>query len=155
SSSKPNSLTTETWGLSIYSTIPVTWLSLSLYRFGTYTHGLFKKLGIPGPTPLPFFGNILSYRKGIWDFDKKCFKKYGKTWGFYEGRLPALAITDPDMIKTVLVKECYSVFTNRRTFGPEGFMKNAIIRSEDEQWKRIRTLLTPTFTSGKLKEVRN
>uniref|UniRef100_A0A8C4LF46 Cytochrome P450 3A n=1 Tax=Equus asinus TaxID=9793 RepID=A0A8C4LF46_EQUAS len=137
----------------IYSTIPVTWLSLSLYRFGTYTHGLFKKLGIPGPTPLPFFGNILSYRKGIWDFDKKCFKKYGKTWGFYEGRLPALAITDPDMIKTVLVKECYSVFTNRRTFGPEGFMKNAIIRSEDEQWKRIRTLLTPTFTSGKLKEM--
>ncbi|XP_070340406.1 cytochrome P450 3A12-like [Equus asinus] len=141
----PN-FSTETWVLLATSLV-------FLYLFGTYTHGLFKKLGIPGPTPLPFFGNILSYRKGIWDFDKKCFKKYGKTWGFYEGRLPALAITDPDMIKTVLVKECYSVFTNRRTFGPEGFMKNAIIRSEDEQWKRIRTLLTPTFTSGKLKEM--
>uniref|UniRef100_F6SQM5 Cytochrome P450 3A n=1 Tax=Equus caballus TaxID=9796 RepID=F6SQM5_HORSE len=135
-----------------------TWVLLAtslvlLYLYGTYTHGLFKKLGIPGPTPLPFFGNVLSYHKGIWDFDKKCFEKYGKMWGTYHGTKPVLAITDPDMIKTVLVKECYSVFTNRRPFGPFGFMKSAISLSEDEQWKRIRTLLSPTFTSGKLKEM--
>ena len=37
--------------------------SLSLYRYGTYSHGLFKKLGVPGPRPLPYFGNVLSYRK--------------------------------------------------------------------------------------------
>ena len=35
-----------------------------------------------------------------------------------------------------------------------GIMKNAISVAEDEQWKRIRTLLSPAFTSGKLKEVR-
>lgn len=46
-----------------YPIIPVTWKSLSLCRYGTYTHGLFKKLGIPGPTPLPFFGTVLAYRK--------------------------------------------------------------------------------------------
>lgn len=43
--------------------IPVTWQSLLLCRYGTSTHGQFKKLGIPGPTPLPFFGTILAYRK--------------------------------------------------------------------------------------------
>lgn len=32
----------------------------------------------------------------------------------FEGKHPLLVITDPDMIKTVLVKECYSVFTNWR-----------------------------------------
>ncbi|XP_070086710.1 cytochrome P450 3A12 isoform X3 [Equus przewalskii] len=135
-----------------------TWVLLAtslvlLYLYGTYTHGLFKKLGIPGPTPLPFLGTVLGYLKGFWDFDKKCFKKYGSMWGIYDGPQPVLAITDPDMIKTVLVKECYSVFTNRRSLGPVGFMKNAISLSEDEQWKRIRTLLSPTFTSGKLKEM--
>ncbi|XP_036176814.1 cytochrome P450 3A12-like isoform X4 [Myotis myotis] len=32
-------------------------------------------------------------------------------------------------------------------------MKSAISVAEDETWKRIRTLLSPTFTSGKLKEM--
>ncbi|XP_060029341.1 cytochrome P450 3A12-like isoform X2 [Erinaceus europaeus] len=72
---------------------------------------------------------------------------------FYDGRTPVLATMDPDMIKTVLVKECYSVFTNRRMLGPVGFMKSAISLSEDEEWKRIRSLLSPAFTSGKLKEM--
>uniref|UniRef100_A0A8D1KET6 unspecific monooxygenase n=1 Tax=Sus scrofa TaxID=9823 RepID=A0A8D1KET6_PIG len=31
--------------------------------YGTYSHGLFKKLGIPGPKPLPYFGSVLEYRK--------------------------------------------------------------------------------------------
>ncbi|KAM5228528.1 cytochrome P450 3A9-like isoform 1-T1 [Ctenodactylus gundi] len=135
-----------------------TWILLAtalflLYLYGTYPYRLFKQLGIPGPKPLPFCGTILSYSKGFWVFDTECYKKYGKIWGFYEGRLPALAITEPHMIKTVLVKECYSAFTNHRVFGPVGFMKSALSLSEDEEWKRIRTLLSPTFTSGKLKEM--
>ncbi|TKC33295.1 hypothetical protein EI555_005879, partial [Monodon monoceros] len=39
------------------------------------------------------------------------------------------------------------------SFGPVGILKNAISMSEDEQWKRLRSLLSPAFTSGKLKEM--
>uniref|UniRef100_A0A8C0GPA8 unspecific monooxygenase n=1 Tax=Chelonoidis abingdonii TaxID=106734 RepID=A0A8C0GPA8_CHEAB len=132
-----------------YSSEAYHWLFLLFYRYGIWPYGLFKKLGIPGPTPLPFFGTTLEYRKGMVDFDKNCFQKYGKIWGLYDGRQPVLAILDSTLIKTVLVKECYTTFTNRRV----GVLKSAISIAEDEQWKRIRTVLSPTFTSGKLKEM--
>ncbi|XP_075384705.1 cytochrome P450 3A4-like [Tenrec ecaudatus] len=139
-------LSTETWVLLATSLV-------LLYLYGTHNHGVLKKLGIPGPKPLPFFGTVLGYRMGIWDFDLKYSKKFGKLWGFYDGQQPVIVITDPVMIKAIMVKECYSVFTNRRSFGPMGFMKSAISLAEDDQWKRLRTLLSPTFTSGKLKEM--
>ncbi|NXS18720.1 CP3A9 protein, partial [Mystacornis crossleyi] len=128
-------------------------LSFLTHRYGTWPFGLFKKLGIPGPRPLPFFGTCLEYRKGFLDFDSECFKKYGKIWGIYDGRQPTLAVTDPQIIKSVLVKDCYTTFTNRRRTDLAGVLTNAISLAEDEHWKRLRTVLSPTFTSGKLKEM--
>ncbi|NXT38910.1 CP3AC protein, partial [Pelecanoides urinatrix] len=124
-----------------------------LDSYGIWPFQVFKKLGIPGPRPLPFLGTMLEYRHGILNFDQMCFEKYGKIWGLFEGRQPVLAILDPILIKNVLVKECYTIFTNRRNLGLNGILDSAISVAEDEKWKRIRTVLSPTFTSGKLKEM--
>uniref|UniRef100_A0AAQ5ZW07 unspecific monooxygenase n=1 Tax=Amphiprion ocellaris TaxID=80972 RepID=A0AAQ5ZW07_AMPOC len=125
-----------------------------IHRYGYAPYGFFKKIGIKGPRPLPFIGTFLEYRQGIHNFDTKCFEKYGKMWGLYDGRQPLLAIMDTAMIKTILVKECYSVFTNRRDFGLNGPLRDAVSVVEDEEWKRIRSVLSPSFTSGRLKEVK-
>ncbi|KAF7243115.1 Cytochrome P450 3A9 [Varanus komodoensis] len=124
-----------------------------LLIYGVWPYRVFRNMDIPGPTPFPFFGTALAYRHGQVEVDKECFKKYGSTWRFFDGRQPVLAITDPALIKIVLVKECFSTFTNRRRFGPTGKLSKAVSTAEDEQWKRIRTVLSPTFTSGKLKEM--
>lgn len=105
----------------------------------------------------------------------------------YDGRQPLLCVMDTAMIKTILIKECYSVFTNRRVrnkyiwgnrvsvlvsehslkkttsvcvcvclvqdLGLNGPLRDAVSVTEDEQWKRIRGILSPSFTSGRLKEV--
>ncbi|KAM6982456.1 cytochrome P450 3A40-like [Tautogolabrus adspersus] len=136
----------ETWTL-----IAFVITLIGVYGYAPY--GFFKKLGIPGPKPLPFIGTFLEYRKGIHNFDTDCYKKYGKVWGTYDGRQPVLAIMDTAMIKTILVKECYSVFTNRRDFGLNGPLRDAVSIVEDENWRRIRSILSPSFTSGRLKEM--
>ncbi|XP_065500652.1 cytochrome P450 3A21-like [Caloenas nicobarica] len=137
---------TETWA------ILVIFVAL-LFTYGTWPFNLFKKLGIPGPRPLPFIGTSMEYRKGLLEYDTECFQKYGKIWGIYDGRQPVLAVTDPQIIKAVLVKEFYSTFTNRRNLDLVGMLRDAVSIAEDEQWKRLRTVLSPTFTSGKLKEM--
>ncbi|KAL6119660.1 cyp3a7 [Pungitius sinensis] len=139
-------LSVETWTLIVFFVTLVT-----VYGYAPY--GFFKKLGIPGPKPLPFIGTFLEYRKGIHNFDTECYEKYGKVWGIYDGRIPVLATMDTAMIKSILVKECYSNFTNRRDFGLNGALRDAITVVEDEEWKRIRSILSPSFTSGRLKEM--
>ncbi|XP_071461843.1 cytochrome P450 3A19-like [Marmota flaviventris] len=60
-------------------------VSLSLYRYRTSSHGLFKKMRMPGPTPLPLFGTFCT------------------TGRLCDDPQSMLVIADPEMIKTVMV----------------------------------------------------
>ncbi|KAM7394532.1 hypothetical protein PAMP_021329 [Pampus punctatissimus] len=85
----------ETW------TLVVALITL-FFVYAYWPYGTFKKLGIPGPKPVPFFGTMLAYRK------------------------------------------------NLRLNGP---LYDAVSIAEDDQWRRIRSVLSPSFTSGRLKEM--
>ncbi|KAK2818354.1 hypothetical protein Q7C36_022287 [Tachysurus vachellii] len=140
------SFSAETWALILI------FISL-LLLYGYWPYSLFKRLGVSGPKPVPFFGTMLEYRKGMHNFDMECFQKYGKIWGMYDARQPVLCIMDTEIIKSVLIKECYSLFTNRRNFRLNGPLYDAVSIIEDEDWRRIRSVLSPSFTSGRLKEM--
>ncbi|XP_064194247.1 cytochrome P450 3A40-like [Anguilla rostrata] len=124
-----------------------------LIVYGYWPYGVFKKLGIPGPKPSPFFGSVFEYDKGLHQMDMRCFKTYGRLWGVYEGRLPLLCTVDTRMIKTVLVKECFSYFINRRDFSFNGPFDDAVSNARGEDWKQKRSLLSPLFSSGRIKEM--
>ncbi|XP_062388941.1 cytochrome P450 3A40-like [Sardina pilchardus] len=141
------SFSVETWSLLV---LFVTLLLI----YGTWPYGYFKNLGITGPRPWPFLGSFGSMMtQGFIKFDAECLQKYGKMWGIFEGRSPMLMVLDTGVIKTVMVKEFYTSFTNRRKGQFSGALADAITSVEDEKWKRIRNSLSPTFTSGRMREV--
>ncbi|XP_043945199.1 cytochrome P450 3A2-like [Protopterus annectens] len=140
------SLSAETWTL-------IATFILLLLIYGVWPYGFFRKLNIPGPQPLPFIGTLLSYRRGWYRFDMECYQKYGNIWGIYDGRLPLLCVMDTEMLKTILIKECLSLFTNRRKYDLKRSMDGSILVVKDEQWKKVRTAMAPGFSSGNLKEM--
>ena len=61
-------------------------------------------------------------------------------------------VLDPDMMKDVMVKD-FSNFTDRRNAGPSGnnITDNFLTTLDGQEWKRMRSVMTPTFTSGKMR----
>ncbi|XP_046632822.1 cytochrome P450 3A2-like [Daphnia pulicaria] len=138
---------------------PITWAVTVgtlyiFYRYVTSTFNYFSDQGIPGPKPMPFFGNMW----GIWksnlpEYDMSLVKKHGKVFGYYDGPQPNLWITDLELIKAIFVKD-FDHFVDRRTFN----FKTKIVRKwltvvKGKEWKDIRSSVTPAFTTGKIKRM--
>ncbi|KAK5926336.1 hypothetical protein CgunFtcFv8_021919 [Champsocephalus gunnari] len=109
-------------------------------RYGKWTHGIFEKLGIPGPKPYTYWGTVGRYHSVYYEDDIECANKYGKIWGSYEFRKPVLAVMDPDMVKAIIVKECFTYFTNRRNADLLQHMINSQTASEAKKEKQNKGL---------------
>ncbi|KAJ8928372.1 hypothetical protein NQ314_019103 [Rhamnusium bicolor] len=74
-------------------------------------------------------------------------------FGFYQFVKPILILKDPDLIKQIAVKD-FDHFTDHRTFVPEDteplWNKN-LLALKGQQWHDMRSILSPSFTSSKMR----
>ncbi|XP_046378259.2 cytochrome P450 3A13-like [Haliotis rufescens] len=120
-----------------------------IYLYGTSNYDYFKKLGIPGPTSYPFIGCSIGFT-----FYSKFYswkQQYGSVFGIFMGKTPALVISDLDILKEVLVKS-FNTFRNRMkiTIIPYPF-NLAVFFLDGAHWKRVRSIISPSFSSAKLR----
>uniref|UniRef100_A0A8C9YMG8 Thromboxane-A synthase n=1 Tax=Sander lucioperca TaxID=283035 RepID=A0A8C9YMG8_SANLU len=125
--------------------------SLSLYSI--YPFSVLSRCGIKHPKPIPFLGNLLMFRQGFFNPLSDLIKTHGRVCGYYLGRRPVVVIADPDMLRQVMVRD-FSSFPNRMTirFATKP-MTDCLLMLRNERWKRVRSILTPSFSSAKMKEM--
>jgi len=137
-----------------------TWLvtiGLAIFLFYIYTsrkHNVFKNSGIPAITPTPFLGGFPLLKKGVMQCEYDATIEHGKVAGFFLGNLPTVFCTDPDVIREIFVKR-FSEFPSRsQAAGIAQFWEKTILLCTDLHfWKFLRTIMSPTFTSGKLRKM--
>ncbi|BFZ10433.1 hypothetical protein BsWGS_13472 [Bradybaena similaris] len=132
-------------------------LAVLLYWYGSQPFGTWKKLGVSGPPPRLFVGNMIELfdeRFGVRAAIAQWQKEYGRIFGIYFYRVPILVVTDPKILKHIFVKD-FNNFVDRFVTGDgkleQRIVKKGVFFADGTDWKRIRRIMSPTFTSGKLK----
>ncbi|XP_073811907.1 cytochrome P450 6a9-like [Musca autumnalis] len=120
-------------------------------------HSYWQSLDIPCEEPHFLFGSLWGMQTKrcfweVWEQYYNRFKGSGPFAGFYWFIRPAVFVLDPELIKNILIKD-FTKFTNRGFYHNEKDdpLTGQLFLLDGAKWKNMRTKLTPTFTSGKMK----
>lgn len=125
-----------------------------LHRKLTY----FKRRGIPYDKPHPLRGNMEGYKKTrtVHEIHQEYYNKYRNSKapfvGFYLFQKPAAFVIDLELAKQILIKN-FSNFTDKGIYYNEKDdpMSAHLFNLDGPQWRLLRSKLSSTFTSGKMK----
>lgn len=130
------------------------------YFFIRQRYSYWKRLNIPFIPPHFPFGNIKELGKTM--DSSKLFEKYyhelkgsAPFGGLYFFFNPTILATNLDFIKNILVKDFNHFVGRSGVFSNEidDPLSGNIFLIDAEKWKRLRTKLTPTFTSTRIRYV--
>ncbi|KAF5273640.1 hypothetical protein FQR65_LT04640 [Abscondita terminalis] len=145
----------------IVSLIAPIWLLLILaallHTYLTRNYNYWKLRGVQSIKPKFFFGSILEIAFGRSHpglFIAKHYWKFKQPYfGFYAFTKPYLVVTDPELIKTVLIKD-FNNFSNRYFNCDEKIdpvISNGLFAIKNPTWRWLRTKLSPFLSLGKIK----
>ncbi|XP_018395595.1 PREDICTED: cytochrome P450 9e2-like [Cyphomyrmex costatus] len=117
----------------------------------------FTRNGIIQVPSVPLLGSTTSVvlrRISFYDFMLKIynFNPNAKYYGLFFTTTPVFFLRDLELIKTVLVKN-FEAFPDRRGFTDfnDSLSQKNLFSLHGEKWRHVRNLLSPSFTSSKMK----
>ncbi|XP_064471835.1 cytochrome P450 3A2-like [Ornithodoros turicata] len=86
-------------------------------------------------------------------FDVRMYKKHGKMFGIFEGMKPMLILSDPELLKQVLVKDFAELPERRRSLFMDPLLDNMMSVAPPKCWKKVRQASSPAFSTGRLSKM--
>lgn len=125
-----------------------------VYMYWKNKFNYWASKGIKGPPPIPFVGNyghfIFGNRMKI---QRKWRDTYGYIYGIYRGAKPTLVVSDPEVVRQISIKD-FDKFPNHELgLVNTELQKHFIFFMQDDHWKRVRAIMSPTFTSSKMRRM--
>nr|XP_016928956.1 cytochrome P450 9c1 [Drosophila suzukii] len=141
----------------------VAFIGLLLYKWSVNSFGYFLKRGVAHEKPIPLLGNIpWAVLMGNESFIKHSIEmhlrlKRHRVYGVYHLRDYLYYLADPELIRQVGIKS-FDTFANHRKGFSDGpndtsIMSKSLLSLRDRRWKQMRSTLTPTFTSLKIRQM--
>ncbi|RLU26968.1 hypothetical protein DMN91_000767 [Ooceraea biroi] len=118
----------------------------------------FARLKIPYVRPVPLLGNmapLIFHRMAFVHLLQKMYNLFpdAKYFGFYDFTSPVYVLRDPELINAVSIKN-FDHFTDHRNFvneDQEQIASRNLFGLRGDHWREMRKLLSPSFTSSKMK----
>ncbi|CAB3365204.1 Hypothetical predicted protein [Cloeon dipterum] len=128
------------------------------YAFLTSQFDNWKKKGVKYEPGVPFFGSLMramTLKEHMMENLDYIYKKFEgeKFVGFFQGKRASLLVRDPELIKNIIVKDFAHFYDHGFKINEEADPMEAknLFNLEGHKWKVMRSKLSPTFTSGKIK----
>jgi cytochrome P450 family 6 len=131
---------------------------LSLFHYTSKGRKYWFLKNVPFREPCPIFGNfgpMFMMRRSYTSMLQFFYNTYRKEKfvGLFQARRPTLMLIDLDIVKTVLSTE-FSNFSDRVSVSTdtqrEPLLRN-LANMSGAEWKAMRQIVTPTFSSAKMK----
>ncbi|KAM7306300.1 cytochrome P450 3A41 isoform X1 [Ixodes scapularis] len=93
-----------------------------------------------------------NFTKPLHEVALKNYRRRGRLYGSYEGFVPTLVVGDPLLLRDIYVKD-FKSFSDRIASNATGnpLWDKMMLNSPEEEWKTTRTMMSPAFTTSRLK----
>ncbi|CAG7833968.1 unnamed protein product [Allacma fusca] len=134
-------------------------IGYAVYKYYGGNDDYWTKLGVPSlkSGELATFWERITLKVSFLEYDALMYNRFKdqKLFGYVELREPGLYIRDLDLMKQILVKD-FDHFVDRRKISfdkDDEIIAKMLIQRRGKEWKDLRSVMSPTFTTGKIKRM--
>ncbi|GAB0099407.1 hypothetical protein DMENIID0001_152630 [Sergentomyia squamirostris] len=130
--------------------------AVGLHLYIQHIYSYWEKRNVKFAKPIFPFGNLKNavvLKQTFQEiFTDLYYSTSEKILGVYTTTKPALLVRDPELLRFILIKD-FQYFHDRGVYSNEATdpLSGHLFSINGEKWRNLRSKITPTFTSGKLK----